>query len=118
MAGRIGWAKKPESAWVVSSWTFRQLLEDVLFQYPNDPELASKLKTASHAKCLFLDSFHPELTTRVTEAIRETASAICSGRIETSLVLKPYGTADIVSEYRRSLEKLVALLGSVPDFAP
>ncbi len=118
MAGRIGWLNQPEKSWVVSSWTFRQLLEDVLTQCPDDADLTREFKTASQTKHLILDSFDPELTTRMIEAIRDTASAISSGRIETRLALKPYGTAEIVAEYRQSLEKLVALLGSGPDFAP
>jgi hypothetical protein len=114
---RIGWVNK-QNSWVVSSWAFRQLLEDVLAQYPEDPELTSEFKIASRVKCLYIDSFHPELTIRVTQAIRETASAISSGRIQTGLARKPYGTAEIVAEYRQAVERLVALVGSLPDFAP
>jgi hypothetical protein len=118
MAGRIGWLNKPNHAWVVSSWTFRQLLEDVLTSYPDDPEMATEFKIASDVKHLYLDSFSPDLAGRVIEAIRETASAISSGRVPTRLAVKPYGTSTIVVEYRQSLEKLVAMIGSLPDVAP
>lgn len=118
MAGRIGWAKKRKDPWVVSSWAFRQLLEDVLAQHPNDPELASELTTASRTKCLYIDSFPPEFTSRMTEAILVTASAVCSGQIESGLARKPYGTAEIIAEYRYSLQRLMAMLGSMADFAP
>lgn len=115
---RIGWLNKPGDAWVVSSWTFRQLLEDVLSHYPDDLEMASEFKIASGVKHLYLDSFHPDLAGRLIEAIRDTASAISSGRIPTHLSAKPYGTSSIVAEYRHALEKLVALIGSTPDAAP
>ena len=118
MAGRIGWSNKPETAWVVSSWTFRQLLEDVVSQYPDDSDLASEFSTASRVKCLYLDNFHPDLTGRLTAAIRETASAIASGQIQTRLTIKPYGTPEIVAEYRHALHRLVGLIGTVADFAP
>ncbi len=118
MAARIGWANKKDDAWVVSSWTFRQLLEDVLSLYPDDPELTSELNAASRVKHLFLDNFHPDMTEKVTDAIRETAAGICSGRLQSRLAAKPYGTPDMVAEYRLALEKLVAMVGSLPDFAP
>lgn len=117
MAGRIGWARKPETAWVVSSWTFRQLLEDVRAQYPDD-DFSSELGTASRVKCLYLDNLHPDLTARLTSAIRETARAIASGEASTRLSVKPYGTPEMVAEYRQALARLVALLDSLPDFAP
>ena len=115
---RVGWLNKPDHVWVVSSWTFRQLLEDVLTSYPDDPEMVSEFKIASGVKHLYLDSFHPDLAGRLIEAIRETASAIASGRIPTRLAAKPYGTSSIVAEYRQSLERLVAMIGSTPDVAP
>lgn len=114
---RIGWLQN-EGAWVVSSWTFRQLLEDVIAQHPDDPELHFELKTASGTKTIILDSFHPELSQRLAEAIRETASGICTGQQQTTLSRKLYGTDGLVAEYRHSLEKLVAVVGALPDFAP
>lgn len=103
---------------MVSSWTFRQLLEDVLSQYPDDSDLASEFDRATRVKCLYLDNFHPDFAGRLTAAIHGTASAIASGQIPTRLAVKPYGTPEIIAEYRRALEKLVALVGSLPDFAP
>lgn len=117
MAARIGWLDKPDT-WVVSSWTFRQFLEDVLSLYPDDPELTFELTAASRAKQLVIDDCDPELVPRMTDAIRRTASAICSGEFQTSLTRKPYGTDSLVGEYRNALEKLVAVVGVLPDFAP
>jgi hypothetical protein len=103
---------------VVSSWTFRQLLEDVIAQHPDDSELHTELKAASVTKTILLDGFHPDFSQRLADAIRETAAAISSGEVQTSLTRKPYGTDGLVTEYRHALEKLVAVVGALPDFAP
>lgn len=115
---RIGWLHKEGPAWVVSSWTFRQLLEDVIAQHPDDPELHIELKAASATKTILLDSFHPDLSRRLAEAIRHTASDIWSGELQSSLSRKPYGSDGLVAEYRHALERLVAVVGALPDFAP
>ena len=117
MPARIGWLDKPD-AWVVSSWTFRQFMEDVLALYPDDPELAFELTAASRAKQLFIDDCDPDFIPRLADALRHTASAICTGQLQTSLTRKPYGTDGVVAEYRHALEKLVGVVGEQPDFAP
>ena len=80
--------------------------------------MADELKTASRVKYLYLDAFNPALTRGLTDAVRDTASAIISGATQTGLSAKLYGTQEIVAEYRHALEKLIALVGSLPDFAP
>jgi hypothetical protein len=105
----IGWHKKPD-AWVVAGWAFRQVLEDVRSQCPTDEEVISKLELARDLKYLFIDSFSPDLASRLASAIRDTASGIQAGEIRSSIVDKQGFTANDVAEYRDSMRELVEVV--------
>ena len=105
----IGWHNKPES-WVVAGWAFRQVLEDVRSQCPNDVEMVSQIELARDLKYLFIDSFSRPFAERLAKAIRNTASGILSGQIRSGLLDKPYCDANAIAEYCSALRELVAVV--------
>ena len=105
----IGWHKKPD-AWVVAGWAFRQVLEDVRSQCPDDAQMISELELARDLKYVFIDSFGPDLAKRLAEAIQITAAGIQTGQIRSGILDKRGFTANDVLEYRDSMRELVAVV--------
>ena len=103
----IGFSDKPEEIWCVAGWAFRQVLDDVISQYPDDSELADEFARSKTYSGLSIDLLEPEFAARVTRAIREVANGILSGAIRSGIHDQPYGDARTVEQYREVLQQLL-----------
>jgi hypothetical protein len=108
----IGFSDKPEEIWCVAGWVFRQVLDDVISQYPEDLVMASEFVLAKTQSGLHVDSLEPELAARVASAIRKVATGVLSGAIRSGIHDQPYGDARTVEQYRKGLHQL---LEALPD---
>lgn len=108
----IGFSDKPEEIWCVAGWAFRQVLDDVISQYPGDNEMANEFAVSKTYSGLSVDLLRPKLATRVTNAIRHVAQGIVSGTIRSGIHDQPYGDAQTVEQYRRGLEELLKIVPS------
>src|SRR5438093_103125 len=106
----IGFSDKPEEIWCVAGWAFRQLRDDVLFQYPQDSEMAEEFALAETQGGLSVDLLESDLAARVTDAIQRVALGILSGAIRSGIYDQAYGNAQTVEEYRKGLEELLTVL--------
>lgn len=104
----IGFSDRPEEIWCVAGWAFRQVLDDVVSQYPEDTEMADKFEQSKTHSGLSVDLLEPELAARVTNAIRNVATGILSGAIRSGIHDQPYGDASTVEQYREALQELLA----------
>ena|SRR2546421_7682860 len=119
----IGFSDNPEEIWCVAGWAFRQVLDDVISQYPDDSEMVDEFFLSKTQSGLHIDSLEPELAARVTSAIRQVATGILSGAIRSGIHNQPYGNAHAVEEYRKGLQQLLetfpsARVGSDPERKP
>ncbi len=103
----IGFSDKPEEIWCVAGWAFRQVLDDVISQYPEDSEMANKFFLSKTQSGLHIDSMEPELAAKVTSAIRQVAIGILSGTIRSGIHNQPYGDTRTVEQYREGLQQLL-----------
>jgi hypothetical protein len=106
----IGFSDKPEEIWCVAGWAFRQVLHDVISQYPEDSEMAYEFTLAEANSGLSVDLLESELKTRVTNAIRQVALGILSGVIQSGIHDQPYGDATTVEQYREGLRQLLEVI--------
>lgn len=116
----IGFSDKPEEIWCVAGWAFRQVLDDVISQYPEDSEMADEFAQSKTYSGLSVDLLEPELAAKVTSAIKQVAIGILSGAIRSGIHDKPYGDARTVEQYREGLQQLLeatpsAWIGSDPE---
>jgi hypothetical protein len=108
MGGVISFSDKPDEIWgVVAGWAFRQVLDDVIFQYPEDSEMAHEFDKASNIGGLIFKLLEPELGARIANAIWEVATGILSGTIRSGIHDQPYGDAGKVEQYRKVLQELL-----------
>ncbi len=98
---------KPEETWCVAGWAFRQVLDDVISQHPEDSEMAEKFDQAKDYKGLIVYMLEPEFAARITNAIRQVATGILSGAIRSGIHDQPYGDAETVEQYREGLQELL-----------
>jgi hypothetical protein len=110
--GAIAFSTKPEESWVVAGWAFRQILDDIAAQHPDDSEIAGKFEEAKALSGLMVYRLHPDLAARVTTAIKDVAKGILSGAIRSGMVDKPYGDERTVAEYRKGLQQLLEAIPS------
>jgi hypothetical protein len=103
----IGFSDKPEEIWCVAGWAFRQVLDDVISQYPDDSEMADAFAQSKTYSGLSVDLLEPKLAARVTTAIRQVATGILSGAIRSGIHDQPYGDAETVEQYREGLQQLL-----------
>lgn len=103
----IGFSDKPEEVWCVAGWAFRQVLDDVISQYPGDIEMADEFAQSKTYSGLSVDLLEPELAARATNAIRQVATGILSGAIRSGIHDQPYGDAMTVEQYREGLQELL-----------
>ena len=108
MGGVIGFSDKNEEVWgVVANWAFRQVLDDVISQYPEDSEMAGTFAKAEAISGLHIDLLEPELAARVTRAIWQVVTDILSGVIRSGIHDQPHGDARRVEQYRQVLRELL-----------
>jgi hypothetical protein len=109
--GAISFSQKPEESWVVAGWAFRQVLDDVISQRPEDSEMAAKFAQSKTHSGLSVYLLEPEFAATVTSAIRQVVAGILSGTIRSGIHDQPYGDARTVEQY---LEALRELLQAIP----
>ena len=105
--GMISFSDKSEETWSVAGWAFRQILDDVISQHPEDLEIIESFDRAVDYSGLSIDLLNPELALRVSEAIWQVATDILAGKIRTGLHDKPYGDAATIEQYREGLQCLL-----------
>lgn len=110
--GAIAFSTKPEESWVVAGWAFRQILDDTASQHPEDSEMAKKFEEANAISGLMVYMLRPDFAARITSAIREVATGILSGTIQSGIVDQPYGDERTVQEYRKGLQQLLEVIPS------
>lgn len=108
----IGFSDRPEEIWCVAGWAFRQVLDDVISQYPEDSEMADEFALSKTQSGLSIDLLEPELAARITNAIRQVATGVLSGAIRSGIVDQSYGDAKTVEQYREGLQQLLEVMSS------
>ena len=103
----ISFSDKAEETWCVAGWAFRQLLDDVITQYPNDMEMVDKLEQSKTHSGLVLDLLEASFADRISNAINHAANGILSGSIRSGIEDQPYGDEATVQQYLESLEDLL-----------
>ncbi len=106
----IAFSKDPEKGWVVAGWAFRQVLDDVISQRPEDSEMAAKFAQSKTHSGLSVDLLEPEFAAKVTNAIRQTVTDILSGTIRSGIHDQPYGDARTVEQYLEALRELLEVI--------
>jgi hypothetical protein len=108
MGGVISFSDKNEEVWgVVANWAFRQVLDDVISQYPEDSEMANAFAKAEAIGDLQIGSLEPEIATRVARAVWQVVTDILSGTIRSGIHDQPYGDARRVEQYQEALQELL-----------
>ena len=110
MGGVISFSDEPEDIWLKAGWVFRQILEDVAAQYPDDPAMPEQFEIAEANSGLLIDDLDPETRARFTIAIRNVATGIVAGTIRSGILDKPYGDERTLRQYKESLSELVEII--------
>lgn len=110
--GAIGFSDKSEHSWVVAGWAFRQVLDDVISQYPDDSEMVKEFAQAKMFSGLSVELLEPAFAARVTSAIRQTVTGILSGGVRSGIHDQPYGDARTVEQYHGALRELLQVIPS------
>lgn len=108
----IGFSDRPEQIWCVAGWAFRQVLDDVISQYPEDSKMADAFARSKTQSGLHIDSLEPEFAAKVTNAIRQVATGILSGAIRSGIVDQSYSDAKTVEQYQEGLQQLLEAIPS------
>src|SRR6266545_2903499 len=108
----IAFSDNLDEIWYRPGWAFRQVLDDVISQYPDDSEMADAFDLAKNYKALSIKLMEPEFAARITIAIWQVATGILSGAIRSGIHDQPYGDATTVEQYRDGLREL---LEAFPD---
>jgi hypothetical protein len=103
----ISFSEQPNEIWCVAGWAFRQLLDDVMSQYPENKEMAAKFEESKTYGGLVLYLLKPEMAENFAAAIRKVAEGILSGAISSGLINQTYGDAETVAQYRSALKELL-----------
>ena len=116
--GVISFGDTPETIWYVAGWAFRQILADVLAQNQNDHEMANRFERAILISGLILDSLEQSLADRITASLRDVATGILSGSIQSGISQQPYGDEETIRQYHESLKELLEIASRAPDHRP
>jgi hypothetical protein len=108
----IGFSDKPEEIWSVAGWAFRQILDDVISQYPEDSEMANEFAQAKTYSGLSVELLEPKLAARITNAIKQVAEGIVSETIRSGIYDQPFGNPKTVEQYREGLQQLLEAIPS------
>lgn len=101
----ISFSDQPREIWCVAGWAFRQLLDDVISQHPDDEEMAAKLEASKTYGGLVLYLLKPEMAEKIATSIRKVAEGILSG-----LINQTYGDTVTIGQYRSPLKELLDAL--------
>src|SRR6266496_1486136 len=100
----ISFSKKPEEIWHVAGWAFRQVLDDVVSQFPEDKEMANKFEEAKTCYSgLLVEMLEHDFAARVVGALRQVLTRILSGAIRSGIHDHPYGDGKTVEQYHQAL---------------
>jgi hypothetical protein len=104
----ISFSKKPEETWSVAGWAFRQVLDDVISQYPDDKEIAAEFEEAKTAYSgLIVALLEPSFGARITKAIQQVVAGILSGTIQSGIRVPTPDPERILEQYRQALGELL-----------
>jgi hypothetical protein len=103
----IAFSDKPEEIWCVAGWAFRQVLDDVISQHPEDLKMAETFAYSKSQSGLHIDSLEPEFAVRITNAITQVATGIVSGVIRSGIKDQPFGDVETIEQYRQGLQQLL-----------
>lgn len=106
----ISFSDTPEEIWCVAGWALRQVLDDVISQYPDDKEMADTFEQAKTHGGLSIDLLQPEFAAKIAAAIRHVAEGILSGTIRSGISDQPYGDTATIEQYRSALKELLATI--------
>jgi hypothetical protein len=118
MSGVIAFSSEPQDIWLKAGWAFRQVLDDVSTQHPDDSEMAEEFESAKALSGLHIDMLDPDLATRVTKAIRSVVEGILSGTIRSGIHDKIYGDARTIAQYKEALRELLNMLPAPAERDP
>lgn len=108
----IGFSSKPNEIWCVAGWAFRQVLDDIMSQCPEDLEMANEFDEAKSYSSLSINLLEPKLAARVISAIQQVVAGILSGEIRSGIHGQPYGDPITVEQYREGLRQLLETLSA------
>ena len=108
----ISFSDKTDETWSVAGWAFRQILDDVISQNQGDEEMASEFEQAKRISGLPVDLLERSLADRITNSIRNVATAILAGSIRSGIVQQPYGDGTTVKQYVDSLKELLLIIST------
>jgi hypothetical protein len=111
----ISFSDKPEQTWCVAGWAFRQVLNDVLSEFPDDAEMAEAFERADALSGLHIDGLEPQLAARITHAITHVVQGILSGTIQSGIHRQDYSGGNTVPEYRKGLQQLLDAIPNKPQ---
>lgn len=110
MSGVISFGASPRQIWIVANWAFRQLLEDIKSSHPEDTEMIRECDASEAISGLLIYELERKLQIRMTQAIKQVASDVISGIIQSGLQNKPYGDVRAATQYREALAELLEIV--------
>ena len=99
----------PDQGWVAARWAFRQILDDVVSQFPDDFEMKHQFEQAIALDGLHLDMLAIEVADKIAGRICHVATGILNGSIHSS-VKEHYPDSATQEIYREGLRSLVKSL--------
>src|SRR5947209_2861375 len=108
----IGFSERAEHKWFVARWAYRQILEDVISNYPNDHELLELLGREIETDGLLTKFIEHDLAIRIAKAVQEVAVGTLSGTIRSGLHDKIPADDFRQNEYRKALQELLEAIPS------
>src|SRR5262245_18244335 len=105
--GSIAFTDDPKHTWAKTGWARRQILDDTVYQYPEDSEMSRRFNNAKDVDGLMVFLLPPELAARFTNAIGEVARGILSGTIHSGVAERHRGHEETVVQYREALRELL-----------
>ena len=107
----ISFSDRPKEIWLGAGWAFRQIRDDVLSQFPNDHKIAEQFELAELHAGLPVYDLEPELAAKITNAIRQVATDILAGNIQSGILDGREGDPNVLDkEYRKGLQSLLDVI--------
>ena len=108
--GVISFLDSSEGIWHVAGWAFRQVLDDVARNFPDDHEMSEKFEQSKLYSGLIVYRLEPSFAHRIVRAIQTVVSGILNGSVQSGISEQPYGDANTIEQYFRALEDLLHIL--------